>query len=93
MIMSLIIILPLISADTWLNNNPTIDLMMDSYFSIAANMSDNDAFDYLSMVISTSFATTSPILFLTAQINNRTYTYPDDFPALTQPDLPISDYM
>lgn len=91
--MSLIIILPLISADTWLNNDPTIDLMMDSYFSIAANMSDNDAFDYLSMVISTSFATTSPILFLTAQINNRTYTYPDDFPALTQPDLPISDYM
>lgn len=91
--MSLIIILPLISADTWLNNNPTIDLMMDSYFSIAANMSDNEAFDYLSMVISTSFATTSPILFLTAQINNRTYTYPDDFPALTQPDLPISDYM
>ena len=91
--MSHIIILPLISADTWLNNDPTIDLMMDSYFSIAANMSDNDAFDYLSMVISTSFATTSPILFLTAQINNRTYTYPDDFPALTQPDLPISDYM
>lgn len=85
MIMSLIIILPLISADTWLNNDPTIDLMMDSYFNIAANMSDIEAQDYLSMVISTSFATTSPILFLTAQINNHTYTYPDDFPALPQP--------
>lgn len=85
MIMSLIIILPLISADTWLNNDPTIDLMMDSYFNIAANMSDIEAQDYLSMVISTSFATTSPILFLTVQINNRTYTYPDDFPALPQP--------
>lgn len=36
--MSLIIILPLISADTWFNNDPTIDLMMSSYFNITASM-------------------------------------------------------
>lgn len=93
MIMSLIIILPLISADTWFNNDPTIDQMMDSYFEIAANITEIETFDFLTMIISTSFATNSPILFLTVQINNRTYTYPDDFPALPQPDLPISDYM
>jgi hypothetical protein len=40
MIMSLIIILPLISADTWYNNDPTIDQMMDNYVAIAKNMAD-----------------------------------------------------
>ena len=32
--MSLIIILPLISADTWFNKDPTIEQMMGNYFAL-----------------------------------------------------------
>ena len=37
MIMSLIIILPLISADTWFKKDPTIDQLMNNYFTLARN--------------------------------------------------------
>lgn len=48
MIMSLIIILPLISADTWYNNDPTIDQMMNNYIAIANNFTDDaSAYEFL----------------------------------------------
>lgn len=34
MIMSLIIILPLISAETWFNKDPTVDQLTKSYFDM-----------------------------------------------------------
>jgi hypothetical protein len=93
MIMSLIIILPLISADTWFNNDPTIDQMMGNYFKIAETLTQDSVHDYLSLIVNSSFSMTSPIIYMTAQIGNRTYTYPDDFPLLSQPEFPLSDYM
>ena len=38
MIMSLIIILPLISADTWFNKDPTIDQQIENYFAMLDTM-------------------------------------------------------
>jgi len=40
MIMSLIIILPLLSAETWFNKDPSIDIMMNNYFLVAENITD-----------------------------------------------------
>jgi flagellar basal body-associated protein FliL len=38
MIMSLIIILPLISASTWFSKDPSIDLMLSSYMQSASQL-------------------------------------------------------
>ena len=35
----------------------------------------------------------SPIMYMSVQIDNKTYIYPDNFQNITQPDLPLSDYM
>jgi len=40
MIMSLIIILPLTTADTWYNKDPTIYQLMENYLQLAQNMSN-----------------------------------------------------
>jgi len=40
MIMSLIIILPLLSADTWYNKDPTMDQLMENYIYVAKNMTN-----------------------------------------------------
>jgi hypothetical protein len=40
MIMSLIIILPLTTADTWFNKDPTIDQLMENYIELAQNMTN-----------------------------------------------------
>lgn len=39
--MSLIIILPLISADTWFNKDPSIDQFASSYFSMINSSIDS----------------------------------------------------
>lgn len=41
MIMSLIIILPLISADTWFNKDPTIDQLINNYMALASSFNDS----------------------------------------------------
>lgn len=92
MIMSLIIILPLISSDTWFNNDPTIDQMMSNYFNIPNNFTDPLVYEYLCMVLTTSFSMSSPIIYMKVFINNNTYIYPDNFPNLAQPES-ISDFM
>lgn len=42
MIMSLIIILPLISADTWFNKDPSIDQIIGNYLDLANSINDTD---------------------------------------------------
>jgi hypothetical protein len=91
--MSLIIILPLISADTWFNSDPTIDQMMDSYFNIAANLTEDNRYYFLRQMIASSLPMTSPIMYMSVQIGNHRYVYPDDFMDLAQPEAPLSDYM
>jgi hypothetical protein len=92
--MSLIIILPLISADTWYNNDPTIDQMMQNYIAVANNLPDEGAiYEFLKEFVVSSFSMTAPIMYLQVQIGNKTFTYPDDFPTITQPDASLSDYM
>lgn len=94
LIMSLIIILPLISADTWYNNDPTIDQMMGNYVAIASSLPDDgSAYEFLKEVVVTSFAMTSPIMYMQVTLANRTVTYPEDFPDIQQPDAALSDYM
>ena len=41
MIMSLIIILPLISADTWFNKDPPIKKLMGNYYTLINNMTNS----------------------------------------------------
>lgn len=40
--MSLIIILPLISADTWFNKDPSIDQIIGNYLDLANSINDTD---------------------------------------------------
>ena len=47
MIMSLIIILPLISADTWFDKDPTIDTMMENYITIARNLTEEESYHFV----------------------------------------------
>lgn len=92
--MSLIIILPFISADTWFNSDPTIDQMMENYISLANNQTDPiQSYYFIREVITTSFSMSSPIMYLYVSIGNNTYIYPDHFPDLAQPSAPISDFM
>lgn len=92
--MSLIIILPLISADTWFNKDPTIDQLMENYLSIAMNITDNATLTYyLSQVVENSFKGSSPIVYMSVTTPLGRYIYPDDFAALTAPTVPLSDYM
>jgi hypothetical protein len=63
--MSLIIILPLISADTWYNNDPSIDQMMQNYINVANNLTDDTAaYYFLKQVLVSSFSMSSPIMYM-----------------------------
>lgn len=53
--MSLIIILPLISADTWYNNDPSIDQMIENYILVAKTLPDDGAYEFLKQVVLSSF--------------------------------------
>ena len=64
MIMSLIIILPLISADTWLNKDPTIGQLMQKYIEFAATLDSNASKAFLNDMIVTANSSTYPILSL-----------------------------
>ena len=91
MIMSLIIILPLISASTWFSKDPSIDLMLRPY--LAAALSEEEAHSFLKELILSSFDTTSPIMFLEVNINGSPLKYPGDLPEVALPELPLTDYM
>lgn len=94
MIMSLIIILPLLSADTWYNKDPTMDQLMENYIYVAKNMTNQTSIaSFLELIITVSMTTTSPIIYLQLNTLAANFTYPGNFSNLTQPALPISDYM
>ena len=63
MIMSLIIILPLISADTWFNKDPTIDQLIDNYFHLASKMNNTELVkEFLQGIVDTAQEGTYPLL-------------------------------
>ena len=68
MIMSLIIILPLISADTWFNQDPTIDQLIHNYFQLAKQVNDTAvAQSILQDMITTAQEGTYPVLTMELQ--------------------------
>ena len=93
MIMSLIIILPLISASTWFSKDPSIDLMLPPYLEAATALSEEEAHSFLKELILSSFDMTSPIMFLDVNINGSPLKYPGDLPEVAMPELPLTDYM
>ena len=64
MIMSLIIILPLISADTWFNKDPTIDQLISNYFHLIQKANSSDVNNMLVDMINSAQEGTYPILDL-----------------------------
>jgi hypothetical protein len=54
---------------------------------------DGTAYEFLKEVLVTSLSMNSPIMYMEVQLANRTITYPDGFPNITQPDAALSDYM
>ena len=87
MIMSLIIILPLISADTWFNKDPTINQLMDTYANVAQSINDTETQRvFVEHLITASRGTTSPLIDLTLTTPQATFRYPGDFPDIIQPE-------
>ena len=63
--MSLIIILPLISADTWFNKDPSIDQIIGNYLDLANSINDTDTkLLFLKNIIEAAEEGTYPVLFL-----------------------------
>ena len=91
--MSLIIILPLISADTWFDKDPTIDTMMENYITIARNLTEEESYHFVQQIIKTSNNMSSPIIYLNYILGKKQLNYPGSFPNVTSPGLPLSDYM
>lgn len=76
MIMSLIIMLPLISASTWFDKDPSIDLMITPYLETAMTLSEEEAHNFMKEFIISSFDMTSPIMYLEVKINGKVLKYP-----------------
>ena len=60
--MSLIIILPLISADTWFNKDPTIDQLIENYFSMIDTMNTTAVNKVLIDMVDSAQEGTFPVL-------------------------------
>lgn len=94
MIMSLIIILPLISADTWFNKDPTIDQLMDNYMALASSFNDSAVADeFLNELIDTANEGTYPVLELHLQTVNAMLSYPSAYFPAKSSQPPLSDFM
>ena len=94
MIMSLIIILPLISADTWFNKDPSIEQFSSLYFDMAnSSINSTVANEILVSMINSSEEGTYPILDI--QYNNglNYSTYPGSLMSALSDASPLQDFM
>jgi hypothetical protein len=67
---------------------------MENYIYIATNITDpTQLASFLQQIIAVSLTTTSPIIYLQLNTSTANFTYPGNFPSLTQPTVAISDYM
>jgi len=81
MIMSLIIILPLLSASTWFQQDPNIDQMIQNYAKAVNNLSTISLQKtFVKTMITSSLATSSPIIYLSVTTKLAIFIYPDNFP-------------
>jgi hypothetical protein len=92
--MSLIIILPLISADTWFNQDPTIDQLMDNYFKLASTFNNSDlANQFLQDMVDTAQEGYYPLLQLNFSLFNQSWNYPGNLMPSLSSQPPLSDFM
>ena len=79
MIMSLIIILPLISAETWFNKDPTVDQLVENYFSQVKVLNSSEAVvSFLSDMVAAANEGEYPILSLHVTTSIGNFSYPSE---------------
>jgi hypothetical protein len=95
MIMSLIIILPLISADTWFNKDPTIEQMMGDYVGLVQGIKGNSTAvrEVLQSMVLTAQEGTYPLLKMHMETQFGSFDYPGSIMVDQNGFPPLEDFM
>jgi hypothetical protein len=93
MIMSLIIILPLISADVWFNKDPTIDQLMQNYMKLAHSLNNSAANSFLKDLIYTACNGSYPVLYIEFPTDDTILEYPGNLMPSLNHAPPLEDFM